>query len=141
MLDDELRFSINAAVVEVASTLLADGLEIWPLITPDPDVAAELEAMGCAVIRVMGSRIGSGCGIDAQWTDAICRTLDQAKVLTMLDGGVGHPEHARTALAMGFDSVLVNSCLFEPDDGPVSELQRFIDCVRGASRYAPIAFV
>jgi thiazole synthase len=141
VLDDELCLSVNTAVVEVASTLLADGLEVWPLITPDPDAAAELEEMGCSVIRVMGSRIGSGRGIDPQWTDAINDTLDRVKALTMFDGGVGHPSHACTALAMGFDSVLINSCLFEAHDGPVIELQRFVSRVRSTPKHSPVAFV
>jgi thiazole synthase len=126
VLDDDLRVSVNTAVADVARTLLADGLEIWPLITPDPDAAADLESMGCAVIRVMGSRIGSGRGIDPRWLGSIRQTLDRVHVLTMFDGGVGQPAHASEALAMGFDSVLVNSCLFVGRDGPVAELQRFM---------------
>lgn len=133
VLDDDFRTSMNSAVLEVARELRADQLEVWPLITPDPHAAAELEAIGCAVIRIMGSSIGSGCGIDPSWKEAILHTLDGITTPTMLDGGVGAPAHVQEALAMGFDSVLVNSCLFSGSDGPVTELKRFAACV-GPSR-------
>jgi thiazole synthase len=127
VLDRDLRLSVNSAVVEVARKLVADGFDVWPLITPDPNAAAELEAMGCTVIRVMGSGIGSHNGIDPRWYDLIHHTLRRVSVPLMFDGGVGSPLDATNALSIGFDSVLVNSCLFTGSDGPVKELRRFVD--------------
>lgn len=123
------RLAVNAAVAEAARELTVAGLEVWPLITPDPGTALELEAMGCPLLRVMGSEIGSGEGIDPRWYHSIGRTLEEVTVPVMFDGGVGTPFHASEALAMGFDSVLVNSCLFA-GDGPLNELRRFIAAVR-----------
>lgn len=122
--------AVNAAVIEAASELIAAGLEVWPLITPSLDAALELEAMGCPVLRVMGSEIGSGEGIDPRWYDSVDRTLEEVAIPVMFDGGVGSPLHATEALARGFESVLVNSCLFTGDGGPLNELRRFVAAVR-----------
>lgn len=130
VLDSGQRLAVNAAVTEAARELIADGLEVWPLITPDPGTALELEAMGCPLLRVMGSEIGSGEGIDPRWYDSIDRTLEEVTVPVMFDGGVGSPLHATAALAMGFDSVLVNSCLFADGGNPLDELRRFVAAVR-----------
>lgn len=130
VLDPRQRLATNAAVIEAARELSAAGLEVWPLITPDPDMALELEAMGCSLLRVMGSEIGSGQGIDLRWRDPINRILEEVTVPVMFDGGVGCPLHATEALAMGFDSVLVNSCLFAGNGDPLDELRRFVAAVR-----------
>lgn len=130
VLDPTHRLAVNAAVVQAARELVADGLEVWPLITPDPGMALELEAMGCPLLRVMGSEIGSGEGIDPRWCDSIDRILEEITVPLMFDGGVGSPVHVTEALAMGFDSVLINSCLFAKGDGPLDELRRFVAATR-----------
>lgn len=130
VLDLGQRLAVNAAVTDAARELTAAGLEVWPLITPDCGTALELEAIGCPLLRVMGSEIGSGQGIDPRWCDSIDRTLEEVTIPVMFDGGVGSPLHATEALAMGFDSVLVNSCLFAGDGGPVEELRRFVAAVQ-----------
>lgn len=135
VLDPGQRLAVNVAVTEAARELIAAGLEVWPLITPDPGTALELEAMGCSLLRVMGSEIGSGKGIDPRWSDSIERTLEEVTVPVMFDGGVGLPLHATEALAMGFDSVLVNSCLFAGAGSPLDELRQFVTAV-GVEREA-----
>jgi thiazole synthase len=130
VLDPGQRLAVNDAVVDASRELVAGGFEVWPLITPDLDAALELEAMGCSLIRVMGSEIGSGEGIDPRWCDTIDHILEGVAVPAMFDGGVGSPLHATEALAMGFDSVLVNSCLFAGTRGPLDELGRFVAAVR-----------
>lgn len=130
VLDPGHRLAVNAAVVEATGELIADGFEVWPLITPDPGTALELEEMGCPLLRVMGSAIGSGAGIDPRWCESLERILEERTVPVMFDGGVGSPLHAIEALAMGCDSVLVNSCLFAGDSGPLDELRRFVAAVR-----------
>ena len=129
VLDPRQCLAANTAVTEAARELSAAGLEVWPLITPDLDTALKLEAMGCPLLRVMGSEIGSGKGIALRWRDSIDRILEKVTVPIMLDGGVGYPSHATEALALGFDSVLVNSCLFAADGDPADELRRFVASV------------
>jgi thiazole synthase len=138
VLDPGQRLAVNAAVVEATRELVGAGLEVWPLITPDPAAALELEAMGCPLLRVMGSEIGSGRGIDPRWGKSIDRTLEEVAVPVMFDGGVGSPLHATEALAMGFHSVLVNSCLFGGDGSPLEELRRFVAAVRVEHEALPV---
>lgn len=136
VLDHGLDLAANDAVVEAARILVADGLEIWPLITPDPEVAVELQMLDCPVIRIMGSKIGSGCGLDPNWQDRIQEILDQISVHTMLDGGIGTPAHMIAGLKMGFDSVLVNSCLFDGINAPITVLREFVTSLMNTTALA-----
>jgi thiazole synthase len=122
---------VLAAVTELAAD--ADGLEIWPLVTADPVVVRELEAQGCGLIRVIGSEIGSGRGIDQRQIRKIEEILTAARVPMMLDGGVGTPEDVSTAFELGFDCVLVNSCLFADGGDPVARLLAMRDKVEAFS--------
>lgn len=124
VLDADHRLSNDAEVLEAATELAADpSLEVWPLVTPNPDVIAELERLGCPMIRVMGSGIGSSAGIRPEWSAEIEAILAAAEVPVMLDGGVGGPRHVSEALRLGFSSVLVNSCLFADGGRPIDRLR------------------
>ncbi|SCL14586.1 thiazole synthase [Micromonospora nigra] len=124
VLDEGFNLSQNAAVVEAATVLVGEGLEVWPLITPDAAVFADCVELGSTMVRVMGSPIGARRGIDPQWRSATDALLADATVPVMLDGGVGSVEHAVAAAEQGFSSILVNSCLFADGD-PVAALREF----------------
>lgn len=124
VLDPSHSFSDTSQVVD-ATTILSEreSISIWPLVTPDVNAFERLQDLGCPLIRIMGSAIGSGSGIDEAWLPTIERVLDLKRVHVMLDGGVGGAEHLAQALNLGFDSVLVNSCLFADDGSPVDRLR------------------
>jgi thiazole synthase len=123
VLDADQALTDDAEVLAAAAELCADpSLEVWPLVTPDPAVAAELEDAGCSLIRVMGSPIGSGAGLDPDWIPGMEEILASTRVPVMLDGGVGGAEHVVQALELGFDCVLANSCLFAGARDPAAEL-------------------
>ncbi len=125
VLDPGLTTSRNDAVVAAARELVADGLEVWPLITPDLATFEECLELGSAMVRVMGSPIGARRGIDPENLDAIRRILAASTVPVMLDGGIGSIEDVTRAFALGFQSVLVNSCLFADGADPVATLRDF----------------
>ncbi|MDN5386234.1 MULTISPECIES: HisA/HisF-related TIM barrel protein [Bacillus] len=127
VLSDDYRLVKNEEVLKAAKMLLRENpsLEIWPLFTPDIELAKEFENMGCTLLRVMGSPIGSSKGIDPGWLDDIKRILERSEIKVMLDGGVGAKEHAVQAMKLGFDQVLVNSCLFVEGADPVQKLTEF----------------
>jgi thiazole synthase len=112
VLDASLKVSVNSEVIAAAAQLISDGLEVWPLLTADPLGYAQCVDLGSTMIRVMGSPIGARRGIDAQARRAVDELLADHRVPTMLDGGIGSADDVRAAFDLGFDSVLVNSCLF-----------------------------
>lgn len=125
VLDDEHSVTRNDEVVRAAARLIDDGLEVWPLITADAEISDECQRLGAAMVRVMGSPIGARRGIDEANRSAMREMLSRAKVPVMLDGGIGSTDDAVEAYRLGFDSVLVNSCLFTSGADPVASLQEF----------------
>lgn len=124
VLDADQRLSNDAEVLVAVAELAADpSLEVWPLVTPNREAVAELERLGCPLIRVMGSGIGSSAGIRSEWRTEIEAILAATGVPVMLDGGVGGPRHVEEALRLGFSSVLVNSCLFGDGGRPAERLR------------------
>lgn len=140
VLSEDLKTSDPNKVLEVVKLLNEDysDLEIWPLITPDIEIFKELENEGCPLIRIMGSPIASMRGIASEWESDIKEIVNIAKVPLMLDGGVGSVEDATKAIKLGFDSVLVNSCLFaEKKIDPANRLDEFYNQLNSISEASP----
>ncbi|OLF14714.1 beta/alpha barrel domain-containing protein [Actinophytocola xanthii] len=133
VLDPGLTTSVNDEVVVAARELRGDGLEVWPLITPDRRVFDECVELGCSMVRVMGSPIGARRGIAPERVRVVEDLLVDSAVPVMLDGGIGSAEHVVEAFAMGFDSVLVNSYLFAEGADPVASLRELRAVVEDAA--------
>jgi thiazole synthase len=125
VLDPGFKLSVNAEVVEAARELTADGFEVWPLITPDARSFAQCVELGSTMVRVMGSPIGALRGIEPQHLAPLGEMLVDSPVPVMLDGGIGSTADVEQAFALGFQSVLVNSCLFADGTDPVTALSGF----------------
>ena len=134
VLDAALTLSVNAAVIEAARALIGDGLEVWPLITADADAYRSCVDLGATMVRVMGSPIGARRGIDDAARRAVAKILADDAVPVMLDGGIGSVDDIQEAVSLGFDSALVNSCLFTDGADPVAVLGRIRAAVDGAAR-------
>lgn len=138
VLDEGLTLSRNDLVIEAARRLVDDGLDVWPLITPDRGAFRACVEMGSTMVRVMGSPIGSGRGIDRQWLPELQELLAGSTVPVMLDGGIGSPDDVRRAADLGFGAVLVNSCLFGHGRDPVMTLRAFRAAVDAVTRAAAV---
>ncbi len=114
--------SNDDAVVEATDILLFDGFRVMPLIRNNFYAAACFEHKRVPVLRVMGSPIGSGSGIENP--DELERIVALGTPV-ILDGGIGTVQQAQEAFDLGCAGVLVNSCLFKDPRGPVEALRDF----------------
>ncbi len=125
VLNDDMATSNDRACVQATEALGEEGFTVMPLITADPDAAAEIVwNASVEVLRVMGSPIGSGLGIQNTFRAGVCaETAGLARIPSVLDGGIGSPRDTEIALEIGFHGVLVNSCLFKHPEGPLCSLR------------------
>ena len=124
VLNDDHATSNDDACIEATEVLVEDGFTVMPLVGDGKAKWGLLQII--PVLRVMGSPIGAGRGIDdpdrlraALWGAGECG------VPVILDGGIGSVDHARHALELGCAGFLVNSALFARGRDPVAELTRY----------------
>jgi len=95
--------------LKAAKLLVADGFDVMAYTTDEPDIARELEALGCCAIMPLASAIGSGGGI--RRPEHIATIVAHAKVPVLVDAGIGTPSDATLAMELGCDGVLMNSAI------------------------------
>ena len=100
--------------LNAARTLVEDRFEVMVYTSDDPLIASELEAIGCVAVMPLGAPIGSGLGL--QNTYNIREILDNLKVPTIVDAGVGTASDATVAMELGCDGVLMNTAIAEAND-------------------------
>jgi thiazole synthase len=125
VLNEDLRTSNTPDLIKAVATLkhILPELVVMPLLSCDTVAAKELVDLGCPVLRIMGSAIGSGAGIHNRDEFAEICALD---IPVILDGGIGSVTHLKEAIASGASGGLVNSMLFADDSGPVQMLRNFM---------------
>jgi len=110
VLNKKLTRPINKKVIKAAKILLKKGFIVMPLITADLKDAVRLVKMKCSAIRVLLSDIGSEKGlVNKKLFKKICLKI---KIPVIAEGGIGAPEDAYNAMAVGASAVLVNRSLF-----------------------------
>lgn len=127
VLDKEHKWVQNAQVLEATKILQQEGFNIWPLIRPELAIFEELNEMGVELIRVQGSAIASGGGITEEYRDIFEQIIKMKKCYVMLDGGIGGMKDVEQIFKLGFDYVLVNSCLFKGESAPHIVLKEICD--------------
>jgi thiazole synthase len=95
--------------LDAARTLVEDGFDVMAYTTDDPDVAKELERIGCAAVMPLAAPIGSGLGIINP--DRIRAIVENATVPVLVDAGIGTASDACIAMELGCDAVLLNTAL------------------------------
>jgi thiazole synthase len=125
VLNEDLCTSNNCDLIKAVAKLrnALPELVVLPLLSCDPVAAKELVDLGCPVLRIMGSAIGSGGGIQNRDGFAEICALG---IPVVLDGGIGSAAHLKEAIASGASGGLVNSVLFADDSGPVQILRNFM---------------
>lgn len=125
VLSSDLKTSNDAEIIEAVRKLRGwnNELIILPLLSSDIDTARILVDLGCPLLRVMGSAIGSCQGIaNAPAFKQIC----ELGVPVVLDGGVGSAKDFHQALMLGASGVLINSMLFSSTSSPGEVMASFI---------------
>ena len=124
VLNDDLSTSNDAELIKSVIMLKKElpELIIMPLLSNNYSIAKQLVDLGCPLLRVMGSAIGSGEGIkDVEEFEKIC-CLNAPVVL---DGGVSTAQDYHLAKKLGATGCLINSALFIKDRDPVDYLRKF----------------
>lgn len=125
VLNDDLVTSNNAQLIKAVEQLnkLNNNLIIMPLLSSNLDDAKRLIDLGCPLLRVMGSSIGSGSGIlDTHQFKQICKL----GIPVVLDGGVASADDFILAVKLGAQGCLVNSMLFGTPTLPEENLKNFM---------------
>jgi thiazole synthase len=97
------------ATVLAARRLLADGFVLLPFIIADVGAARELEDLGCAALRLLGSEVGGYQGISDP--GVISRCVERLTIPVVVEGGIGSPAHVIQAFELGASAVLVNTMI------------------------------
>ena len=115
VLNREKTKPINNEVLKAAKQLVQDDFTVMPIIDRfDVSIAQELEAIGCACIRVLLSDIGSLGGLtNPEFFKRLCESVS---IPVIAEGGLNSPEDAYNAMLLGADGVLVNKAIFEYKD-------------------------
>lgn len=112
--------------LKAAETLVKEGFVVLPYIQADPILAKRLADIGCATVMPLAAPIGSNRGIKTR--EMLQIIIEQATVPVVVDAGIGLPEHAQEAMAMGADAVLVNTAIATATD-PVATAAAFARAV------------
>ncbi len=118
VLHENLTVADTRQVVLAAEVLLDQGFRVLPLIQANPHAAVKLYEMGCPLVRVQGSAIGSGNGI--LWPAQVKACAEA--VPTILDCGIGSVDHILKGMELGCKGFLVNHMLFK-DGQPVKAVK------------------
>lgn len=118
-------------LLEAATTLCAEGFQVFPYTTEDQVLAARLLDAGCRVLMPWGAPIGSGLGLNNRHGLRMLRAAFP-DVPMVIDAGLGLPSHAAEAMEMGFDAVLLNSAVAQAGD-PVAMARAFTLAVQAGA--------
>lgn len=101
------------ATLLAAKELLTDGFQLLPFVLPDPEVALQLQEMGCSAVRLMAAPVASFAGL--RDPDALRVCLEALTVPAVVEGGIGGPADVTRAFELGADAVLVNTAVARAD--------------------------
>lgn len=107
--DYQYLFPDPIGTLKAAEYLISKKYTVLPYISPDPVLSKQLEELGCAAIMPLGSPIGSGQGLKN--LENIKIIIDNSKIPTIVDAGIGTPSDAAMAMEVGADAILTNSAI------------------------------
>jgi thiazole synthase len=77
-------------------------------------VAKTPQDIGCSALRIMASPVASYRGIDDE--PLIRKVIEAVDIPVIVEGGLGSPVHALTAMELGASAVLVNTAVAQAAD-------------------------
>ncbi len=102
-------------LVEAARILTDEGFQVFPYTTDDLIVGERLLSAGCEVLMPWGAPIGSGRGLNNEYSLRAMRA-EFPDVPLVIDAGIGLPSHAAHAMELGYDAVLLNTAVARAGD-------------------------
>ncbi|HEY5935856.1 MAG TPA: thiazole synthase [Kofleriaceae bacterium] len=105
--DPKTLFPDNAATVEAAKRLVAEGFKVLPYCSDDLITCKRLADAGCLAVMPLAAPIGSGLGIRNPHN--IQLIIDNVSVPVIVDAGVGTASDAAIAMELGCTAVLMNT--------------------------------
>jgi thiazole synthase len=105
--DPKTLFPDNAATVEAAKRLVAEGFKVLPYCGDDLVTCKRLVDAGCLAVMPLAAPIGSGLGIRNPHN--IRLILENVDVPVIVDAGVGTASDAAIAMELGCTAVLMNT--------------------------------
>ncbi|MBP8809060.1 MAG: thiazole synthase [Kofleriaceae bacterium] len=105
--DPKTLFPDNAATVEAARVLVADGFTVLPYCGDDLVTCKRLIDAGCPAVMPLAAPIGSGLGIRNPHNLKII--IDELGAPVIVDAGVGTASDAAVAMELGATAVLMNT--------------------------------
>jgi len=105
--DPKTLFPDNAATVEAAKRLVAEGFKVLPYCSDDLITCKRLEEAGCLAVMPLAAPIGSGLGIRNPHN--IRLIIDNIGIPVIVDAGVGTASDAAIAMELGCTAVLMNT--------------------------------
>jgi thiazole synthase len=105
--DPKTLFPDNAATVEAAKRLVAEGFKVLPYCSDDLITCKRLADAGCLAVMPLAAPIGSGLGIRNPHN--IQLIIENVPVPVIVDAGVGTASDAAIAMELGCTAVLMNT--------------------------------
>ena len=105
--DPKTLFPDNAATVDAARQLVADGFRVLPYCGDDLVTCKRLVDAGCLAVMPLAAPIGSGLGIRNPHN--IRLIIENVDVPVIVDAGVGTASDAAVAMELGCTAVLMNT--------------------------------
>lgn len=133
--DPKTLFPDNAATVDAARQLVADGFQVLPYCGDDLVTCKRLVDAGCLAVMPLAAPIGSGLGIRNPHN--IRLIIENVEVPVIVDAGVGTASDAAVAMELGCTAVLMNTGIAAAKD-PVLMAQAMREAV-SAGRKAFLA--
>jgi thiazole synthase len=107
--DQKTLYPDDAALLQAAKVLIAEGFVVLPYCSDNPVTCQQLQDLGCAAVMPLAAPIGSGLGIRNPFSLRII--LEQARVPVLVDAGVGTASDAALAMELGCTAVLMNTAI------------------------------
>ncbi len=133
--DPKTLFPDNAATVDAARQLCAEGFQVLPYCGDDLVTCKRLVDAGCLAVMPLAAPIGSGLGIRNPHN--IRLIIENVEVPVIVDAGVGTASDAAVAMELGCTAVLMNTGIAAAKD-PVLMAQAMREAV-SAGRKAFLA--
>lgn len=120
--DNKYLLPDNFETIKATEILAKEGFIVLPYMCPDLMAARRLRDAGAAAVMPLGAPIGTNKGLKTR--ELVKILVDEIKLPTIVDAGLGKPSEAAEAMELGAAAVLVNTAIATAGD-PVIMAEAF----------------